>query len=312
MREVAGPDDLRREVELLWAFHTRRLRPDTPPEHLADRVAFSQRPPLRLMQCADCGLVFRHPRPRAYQLQALYAAEAPRAGVLESLYETQRASYRAQAERLTVACGGRGTGLEVGSYAGAFLAAAAEQGWRFEGLDINEHATAFARAHGFNVMRGDLPSLDQARRYDAVAIWNCFEQLPDPRQAAAAARALLGARGVLAVRVPNGAFYLAIRPWLSTGLAWAARALLAHNNLLSFPYRHGFTVRSLTALLEHAGFRIQRVIGDTLVPIADEWTRPWAAVEERALKVVLRRTGCVGPLRARWAPWLEVYARVAC
>src|SRR5215216_4571786 len=49
--EIAGADDVRDEMEALWAFHTRRLREDTPPERLTDRVAFSQAPPLRLVQC---------------------------------------------------------------------------------------------------------------------------------------------------------------------------------------------------------------------------------------------------------------------
>src|SRR4029078_6280006 len=47
--EVAGADDVRDEIEALWAFHTRRLRDETPPDRLTDRVAFSQAPPIRLV-----------------------------------------------------------------------------------------------------------------------------------------------------------------------------------------------------------------------------------------------------------------------
>ena len=79
--------------------------------------------------------------------------------------------------------------------------------------------------------------------------------------------------------------------------------MLAHNNLLALPYRHAFTRDSLEWLLDATGFRIERVTGDVLVPIADRWTRRWAAVEERAVKSLLR------PLRGWRAPWLEVYAR---
>ena len=42
------------------------------------------------------------------------------------------------------------------------------------------------------------------------------------------------------------------------------------------------------------------------MPIADEWTRPWAAWEERLLKGALR---LLAGDEAEWAPWLEVYAR---
>jgi len=48
------------------------------------------------------------------------------------------------------------------------------------------------------------------------------------------------------------------------------------------------------------------VFGDTLVPIADEWTQPWAAREERAVKRALCE---IATADADRAPWLEVYAR---
>ena len=85
-----------------------------------------------------------------------------------------------------------------------------------------------------------------------------------------------------------------------------ARALLAHNNLLGFPYRHGFTVQSITLLLEDTGFDVVRTHGDALVPIADEWTRGWAAAEERMIKAAMKT---LGALDNDGAPWFEVYAR---
>jgi SAM-dependent methyltransferase len=328
--ELASADEVRAEVEALWEFHIRRLKPGTPPKHLTDRVAFSQRPPLRVAECAECGLVYRNPRERSHEVEEVYKVEAPDPAVLESLFENQRRWYRAQAERLTREVGRPGTGLEVGSYVGAFLAAAREAGWRFEGLDVNERANDFARAKGFTVTTGDLASYRAANpddRFDAVAIWNCFDQLPDPRAAAAAARRLLAPGGVLAIRVPNGGFYARLRRRLdgksAAGAAGrvggvarataraAARTLLAHNNLLSFPYRHGFTPESMERLLGSAGLRVTRVEGDVLVPIADRWTRAWAAAEERAVKLVLRVLARGGRLRAGAAPWFEVFARAA-
>ncbi len=308
--ELANPDAVKAEVELLWLFHTHRLDPATPPEHLTDRVAFSQRPPLRVVQCRTCGLVYRNPRERAHELTGAYEGEEPAEDVLESLFQTQLVSYRAQAGRLRNVMRKRGTAIEVGSYVGGFIAAARERQLDVEGLDINEPASAFARRKGFRVAIGALDSWDEKRTVDAVAIWNCFDQLPDPRRAAIAARALLTPGGVIAIRVPNGDFYASLRPQLEGPRRLLATALLAHNNLLSFPYRHGFTVGALTRLLDATGFDVVRVFGDTLVPIADRWTRQWAAIEERTLKaamrVVTRLTGAWG---ARHAPWIEVYAR---
>ena len=314
-RVIVDREGVREEVEALWAFHTRRLKGETPPEHLADRVAFSHPPPWRVVQCAGCGLVYRNPREREFELEAMYAREAPSPEVLASLAETQEATYAAQAERLTEVVGRAGSGVEVGSFVGGFLASAKARGWQFEGLDVNDDVNAFVRGRGYRVTTGELEEFDPGRLYDAVAIWNTFEQLADPREAATRARALLPPGGVLALRVPNGDFYARLRAKLSgeggggplaSALAPVARALLAHNNLLTFPYRHGFTVRSLSRLLADAGFKVRRVVGDTLVPIADEWTVGWAAWEERALKRVVRLVGRAGP---EAAPWIEVYAR---
>ena len=303
--EVAGPEALRAEVEDLWEFHGARLSPRTPPEHLMDRVAFSQPPPWRVVRCAECTLLYRNPRERPRELEAAYVVEAPEPEVLASLFRTQRRSYRAQARRLTRVVGRTGAGVEVGSYVGAFLATATDAGWYFEGLDVSEATNEFARSRGFVVTTGDLDSYDPGRTFDAVAIWNCFEQLADPRGATFRARALLRAGGILAIRTPNGDFWRRLRPALQGAGAPIARALLAHNNLLALPYRHAFTIASLERLLDAAGFRIEHVIGDVLVPIADRWTRRWAGVEERALKAAMR------VLRGGAAPWLEVYARVA-
>jgi SAM-dependent methyltransferase len=308
VRLIAGPEEVRREVEVLWEFHGRRLRPDTPPEHLTDRVAFSQRPPVSVVRCTDCGVVYRHPREREEELHDVYAAESPARTVLESLFENQHRSYRREARRLTRELGSAGRGLEVGSYVGAFLSAAREEGWRFEGIDINESTNAFAREHGLSVTNAELESIAPDRVFDAVAIWNCFDQLPDPRRALRASHSLLREGGVLAIRVPNGAFYARVRTLFDGPTAPLARALLAHNNLLTFPYRHGFTLRALAMLLEGAGFRTRRVYGDTLVPIADSWTRGWAKWEERTVKGVLRAITLGGRVGAKMAPWVEVYA----
>jgi 2-polyprenyl-3-methyl-5-hydroxy-6-metoxy-1,4-benzoquinol methylase len=302
--EVASEAAIRDELESLWSFHTRRLRPDTPPRHFNDRVVFSQQPPLRLAQCATCSTVYRNPRERPRTVTELYREEPVDTSVLHSLYETQRAVYRAQARRLTRVAGRPGTGLEIGSYVGGFLSASARLGWQFEGRDVNEGANRFARDRGFTVTRGTLEDCDGAGTYDAVAIWNCFDQLPEPRAAVRDAARLLRSGGVLAIRVPNGAFYAWLKRRSNGRTRRVARALLAHNNLLAFPYLHGFTPRSLSRLLEDAGLRVVRVRGDTLVPVADRWTRTWAAWEERMLKGALH-----GIARGPRAPWFEVYAR---
>lgn len=300
---IAHADAVRDEIEQLWAFHTRRLQGHTPAHRLHDRIAFSQDPPLQIVQCDDCTLLFRNPRERADDLVDTYSEEDPDDAVLEALFANQRVSYRTQARRLARVAGFAGSGLEVGSYIGAFLAAAHHAGWTFRGVDVNPTANAFARSRGFDVRDGTIHDIDDSSTHDVIAFWNCFDQLPDPPAAAAAARDRLRHGGWIALRVPNGAFYARWRARLDSPLRPLARLLLAHSNLLGFPYRHGFSVESIRLLLDRAGFRLEHAFGDSLVTTADRWTLPWARAEERAVKSIL---GALPPHRA---PWIEVYAR---
>lgn len=306
---VAQQDDVRAEIEALWEFHERRLKPDTPPWRLMDRVAFSEHAPIRLVRCTECDLIYRNPVERQHELAEIYARTAPPAEVLRSLHDTQLPALYEQAAELRLAMGRGGSVLEVGSYVGAFLSAARREGLAAEGVDINPDVNTFTRSLGFAVHDGELDASAFDRAFDALAIWNTFDQLPDPRRTLNEAAALVRPGGVIVLRVPNGDFYRKFRGRLHSGGRVArslARARLAQNNLLSFPYRWGFTPKSLTSLLEQTGFDVTRVRGDVLVPIADEWTRPWARAEELAVKAAMKVVARRAP---NDAPWIEVYAQ---
>jgi len=306
---VADAADVRREVEWLWAYQSRRLEPDTPASRLVDRVVFSQDPPFRLVRCLECGLVYRNPVERERELRAMYGDEGPTREALVALHERQRADYRRQARRLRAVLGRGGSVLEVGSYVGAFLDAARDEGLAAEGVDINERTNEFTRSLGFTVHDGELCDTPSDRAFDAIVVWNTLDQLADPRGTIMSAVGRLTPSGVFAARVPNGQFYMAWRGRLgarNSARHAFAQAILAQNNLLAFPYRWGFSIASLTRLFREAGLVEERAFGDVLVSVGDEWTRRWARVEERVAKTALR-------LAVRWAPerapWIEVYAR---
>lgn len=309
---VADRDEIRREVEELWLFHTRRLRPGTAPERLADQAVFSLEPPLHLAGCGRCGTVYRTPRRTAADLETLYAEEEVDAATLAHVLETTRHVARRQARALRLLRGGAGRVVEVGSYAGAFLEEARAEGWEVLGVEPSRSAARWLDARGLPVKRGTLETLarEEGQRgvADAVAIWNCFDQLPDPRATLRAAHALLAPGGLLGLRVPNGALYRRLRARLGRTGTGTVRAVLAWNNLLSFPYRTGFTPKALVGLLRDTGFEPLEVRGDVLVRVSGGWTRGWARLEERLLKGLLRLAPAGSP---ELAPWLEVYARVA-
>lgn len=294
---IRDHDQLRDEFEALWQFHLARLRAGVPVARLFDRAFFTQAPPLQLVECVMCGTLYRNPRERTNRIEQIYAEDVADEARLRVLHEAARSLAEKQVRTLTSVAGKAGRGLEVGSYAGSFLAVSAEHGWEFEGVDVNEPVNDFVRSLGFTVHHGSIQNVEDADRYDAVVFWNVFDQLPDPRGALVDARRLLHPGGGVAIRVPNGAFYTRVmRASLPRRLKYA---LLAWNNLLAFPYRHGFTPPSLTRLLEAHEFDVVHVRRDALVPIADAWTRPWAKLEERIVKGVTRAA----------APWFEVYAR---
>lgn len=297
-RQLVDQNGIKQEIEKLWEFHTRRLKPGAPVQQLFDRAIFSQAPPINVVECRGCGTVIRNPRESAEAIAHVYEDEKPPAEAFAALFDEQRAFYAPRVRTLTRVLGHPGDVLEVGSYVGGFLAAASERGWSAHGLDVSETANEFARARGCNVEKTTIEEFKARRTYDVVAFWNCFDQLADPGRALACALAMLRPGGIVVIRVPNGAAYSIVHRLR------LPRALLAYNNLLGFPYRHGFTPASLKQLLKNAKIEVIHVHGDTLVSTASAWTRPWAAAADGAVKHAMRLL-----LPGKYAPWIEVYAR---
>jgi SAM-dependent methyltransferase len=196
--------------------------------------------------------------------------------------------------------------LEVGSFVGGFLAAASELGWQAVGLDPGKEVVEFCRSKGLRVQRSaaeDAPIGEAVA--DCVAIWNTFDQLPDPRDVLAAARRWLRPGGILVIRAPNGAtFRGAMRYRRSLPFRAPLLAALAWNNLLGFPYLYGYSPPPLDRLVRGFGFARRDLRGDTLVRLADDSTRPWAVAEERLVKALWGAAARVAP---SVAPWFEAY-----
>jgi SAM-dependent methyltransferase len=307
---VCSEAELRAQTEFLRDFHHRRLRPAARRRDaaLADRAEFTQDYVTDVVSCTGCGLVLRDQRPAAAAVERAYAADEYGAERLQALFEADLEASRAKLGSLRHYLPRRRAPvvIEIGSFVGGFLAAAGEAGWTAIGVDPGREVTDFCRANGLSVHRStaDDAPID-AGSADAVAIWNTFDQLPDPRPTLRAARTWLRPGGILVLRVPNGAAFRRAMPMLRArrpgGPLWAA---LAWNNLLGFPYLYGYARRPLDRLLEGAGFVRHALQPDTLVRLANQDTQRWAALEERVLKGLWR-----GIARARpdIAPWFNAY-----
>ncbi len=306
---LVGREELRSELDWLHDFHARRLRADVSGEALADRATFTQEQPTDIVRCRGCGLVYRNPRPSARGLARAYRRDHYGQERLEALFASQLASNRRAAARLAAGLEPGARVLEIGSFVGAFLAAARELGLAASGIDPGREVADFCRRRGLRVFEG---TIDEARpeagSVQAVVIRNTFDQLTDPAAMLAWARSALAPRGVLVLRVPDGAWFahamraIGGRPERGSRVL---RAALAWNNHVGFPYLHGYSVETLDVLLGRHGFERIASRGDTLAILADRSTRPWARLEERAVKLWVRVAGALPGGDRHRLPWLD-------
>jgi SAM-dependent methyltransferase len=311
---VCRESEVRAQLAYLERFHRRRLRPmrkGSAEAALADRADFTQDYTTDIVRCSACGLVFREARPRASEVAAAYEHDRYGRERLEALFDSQLELFRGKTERLErVLSTRRPRMVEIGSFVGGFLGAARERGWDAVGVDPGEEVAEFCRERGFAVLQSTAAEAPIGEgEADLVAIWNTFDQIPEPRPTLTAVRRWLRPNGILAVRVPNGeCFRRAIAALRRTPPPFRGPLLaaMAWNNLLAFPYLHGHSVATLDRLL--APFDLARVAvdPDTLTRLADERTRLWAAWEERLSKAVWR---ALAKAAIAEPPWLDAYYR---
>jgi SAM-dependent methyltransferase len=210
--------------------------------------------------------------------------------------------------------------LEVGSFVGGFLLEGQTQGWDMIGVDPGHDVAAFCRERGLPIFEG---TLEEARftpaSFDAVVVWNTFDQLPDPRPLLEEAVVLLRNGGVLVLRVPNGACFawmLRMRSLLPLKLRRPFDVAMACNNLLTFPYLYGYSALQLERLTESYGFQLATCVPDQVVSTPPGHLAWWAVAEERSVKALFRVIAALWPDdrsgRYRSAPWLDCVFERGC
>lgn len=143
---------------------------------------------------------------RAPEVRRLLGGGAERESELAWL----RSSFYADVEHaLTQAIGGdRGRLIDLGAGTGDFLAYAIEQGWHGKGIEPSELAAARAVERGLDVTGITLEKyLDEhpheEEAFDAMAMLNVLEHVPDPKRFLLDARRLLAPNASLCLSVPN-------------------------------------------------------------------------------------------------------------
>lgn len=141
--------------------------------------------------------------------------------------------------------------LDIGCGYGNVLLAARDQGWRVEGLDVSQwSADHVRRTSGIDVTVGDVLAVDfKPGAFATIHLSHSLEHMPDPRAVLMRIREWLAPEGVVVIEVPNQLddLYAAVR--------WSLMRRYVPPPVAN-SHEFFFTPRSLTLLLEAAGYRV--------------------------------------------------------
>lgn len=194
--------------------------------------------------------------------------------------------------------------LDVGAHAGRFLRIAREAGWRPEGLELNPQTAAYAAENaGAAVHHGNVDTLDPgSRRFDAIAVTDVLEHVPDPLAVLKRVHALLDDGGWVAIKVPNGPAQR-VKEHLRARLRPRYRATLADNLV----HVNHFSPGSLRLALRIAGFADTAIaVGAPELPAGGGLA---LASTRAARRVLYRAARLTGGASSPLAFNLQAYAR---
>jgi SAM-dependent methyltransferase len=197
----------------------------------------------RLVKCRRCGLEYVSPRPRGGDIVAAYSEGDDPAYV--SQVEARERTFAAALARIEHLQPQKGRLLDVGTAAGAFLAAAKARGWQAEGCEPNRWMADWGSRHyGVVIRAGEL--FDQEYppgSFDVVTLWDVVEHTPDPARVVRRIGELLKPGGLLIVNYPDRG-------------SWIARMLGRRWPFLSSVHLYYFTRATLARMLETYGFEV--------------------------------------------------------
>jgi SAM-dependent methyltransferase len=305
-------DRLQSECALRERFVRERLTRPASTAELKDLTDFFHQANAEIVRCTNCSLLVRKELEKSSV--ETYSEDEYNFDVIDHQYPRYLEAFRCKARHYRPLLPNRARVLEIGSHYGAFLQTATEWGWDIEGVDIGKDTSRFAASKGFTVHNCELKDcgFGPASR-DAIFIWNCFEQIPNPHALLDECRRILKCGGLLVLRTPNALFYSMAEDLLQTELDESGRAFLidgmGYNNLLGFPYLYGYTANTLQRLGARHGFTRHHSLDSELLtfplPENPEWVQKQERIVNAEVKLLARsllsnRNGLLA------GPWIEV------
>jgi SAM-dependent methyltransferase len=291
------------ECRLRERFIQERLARPASPDELKDLTDFFHGERADILQCADCSLLVRdelEPPPAETYSQDEYDPT-----VMERLYPQYLDAFRRKEQPYRGLLPERARVVEVGSHYGAFLQTAQEWGWQAEGVDVGKDTSRFAQSKGFAVRLGELSDCKfPASSFDGVFIWNCFEQIDDPKPLLRECRRILQPNGLVTVRTPNGLFYRMCQKQLADETLERSASeflieALGYNNLLGFPYLCGHSAATLQRMIEPFGFTLDQTLNSELLTLPLPESPRWVTDEEHRVNGRLSGSWIEVSFRAR-------------
>ena len=198
----------------------------------------------QLVRCRRCRFQYVNPRLSSELILAGYTEGDDPTYV--SQLEARERTFDASLGEIERAAGGKGRLLDVGTAAGAFVAAARKRGWDAEGCEPNRWMADWGTRHyGITIRQGDVfeQSYEPAS-FDVITLWDVIEHTPDPKAVLDRCRSLLKPGGVLVVNYPDIG-------------SWIARALGRRWLFLTSVHLWYFDRRTIRHILERVGFGVE-------------------------------------------------------
>jgi len=222
-------------------------------------------------QCSNCSLIYVNPVPY-FEPDAAFSEKSLEFQYTGYMYENLAAvldfevsQLQRQFQRVAALMGngapaGGGRYLDIGCGSGVSVRAAADLGWEAVGTDLDPELIRLGKEElGVDLRCGHLLDLDLGeRQFEFIRLRDVIEHLPNPLEVLLEIKRLLAPKGTLLIVTPN-----------EMGLPTQLRLLFGKRDRVATvvpPHHlHGFTQRTLTRILDRAGFDIHEV--DSTTPV---------------------------------------------
>ncbi len=248
---------------------------DSPDSLIDEKVSFFLNlvDPFTFHRCKVCDFLWLNPQPTKNEYNEIYSTAYPGAqnvriskDLILSMYPPKEERYeeevvplrvryfRARLKKLRKLAPNGRTLLDIGAGTGEFVALAAEEGWKAEGVEVSKYACEMAyEKHKITLLCSDIDEYVQQPhgKFDVVHLSHSFEHLLKPREFLLAARKLLSPSGVIIIEVPN-----LFRNWCDSLANFKNNVKQIERSTFSIHHPFNYGIGHVRSLLYQCGYEV--------------------------------------------------------